>query len=114
MLARPHLQPLDAGDVLGSPAVTSAPYHLHVLPRREGGTKGVSIVASPLLEKKNYTYHGLAHAVDWLPTLVAGVLAGSTASTKPLDGHDLWAALLSGDPGQSTRADVYKDFDIIF
>ena len=29
----------------------------------EGGTKGVSIVASPLLTKTNITYHGLAHAV---------------------------------------------------
>jgi hypothetical protein len=73
----------------------------------EGGTKGISIVASPLLVKTNYTYHGLTHAVDWLPTLVAGVLAGSTASTKPLDGHNLWDALLANDPSQSTRTDIY-------
>ena len=72
----------------------------------EGGTKGVSIVASPLLTKTNIAYHGLAHAVDWLPTLIVGALSGSTASTKPLDGHDLWAALLSNDPSKSTRTDI--------
>ena len=39
--------------------------------------------------------------------LVAGVVGGSTASTKPLDGHDLWAALNAGDPAASPRTDVY-------
>ena len=73
----------------------------------EGGTKGISIVASPLLTKTNITYHGLAHAVDWLPTLIKGAISGSTASTKPLDGHDMWAALLSNDPSKSTRTDIY-------
>ena len=53
------------------------------------------------------TYHGLAHAVDWLPTLVVGALGGSTAKCKPLDGHDLWDALLNNDPSRSTRTDVY-------
>ena len=73
----------------------------------EGGTKGISIVSSPLLTKTGFTYHGIAHAVDWLPTLVAGALGGSTASCKPLDGHNMWAALLSNEPSKSTRTDVY-------
>ena len=30
----------------------------------EGGTKGISIVSSPLLTKTGFTYHGIAHAVD--------------------------------------------------
>ena len=60
----------------------------------EGGTKGIAIVNSPLISNVNVTYHGLAHAVDWLPSLVTGALGGSTVGTKPLDGHDLWAALL--------------------
>jgi|AntRauTorckE5430_2_1112549.scaffolds.fasta_scaffold135757_1 hypothetical protein len=29
------------------------------------------------------------------------------ASTKPLDGHDLWAALLSNDPSKTNRTDIY-------
>lgn len=73
----------------------------------EGGTKGIAIISSPLITQANVTYHGLAHAVDWLPTLVVGVLGGSTAKTKPLDGHNLWNALLHNDPSQSTRDDIY-------
>ena len=29
----------------------------------EGGTRGISIITSPLLKKVGFTYHGLAHAV---------------------------------------------------
>ena len=42
-------------------------------------------------------YNGLVHACDWLPTAVSALTGGSSvgaAETLPLDGLDLWAALL--------------------
>ena len=61
----------------------------------EGGTKGTALVYSPhLLPKAGFTYSGLFHAVDWLPTLVHGVaMVDITGKTKPLDGVDQWDAL---------------------
>lgn len=36
----------------------------------EGGTRGVTIVDGPILEKRGYTNEGLFHAIDWTPTLM--------------------------------------------
>jgi len=57
----------------------------------EGGVRGVAFVWSRRLAPGEH--HGLAHSVDWLPTL-AGLAGASTAATKPLDGLDMWPALL--------------------
>ena len=36
----------------------------------EGGIRGASFIMSPLLPKKNYSFNGLIHLVDWVPTLL--------------------------------------------
>ena len=53
-----------------------------------------SFVYSPLL-KRSGVYTGLMHGVDWLPTIIAGVLGDDTLegatrdAGKPLDGHNM-------------------------
>eukprot|EP00756_Hemistasia_phaeocysticola_P036920 Hpha_TRINITY_DN16668_c0_g4::TRINITY_DN16668_c0_g4_i1::g.178207::m.178207/K01135/ARSB; arylsulfatase B len=62
----------------------------------EGGTRTAAIIRAPGLEDKAGTEHnGLFHAVDWLPTLV-GLAGGKTEGNLPLDGYDLWDALVKG------------------
>lgn len=53
-------------------------------------------------------YSGLIHAADWLPTIYSAVGLGSAVpagSTLPLDGVDMWGALISN--ATSPRTDVY-------
>jgi len=51
-------------------------------------------VYSPLL-KRSGVYTGLMHGVDWLPTIIEGVLGDDTLegatrdAGKPLDGHNM-------------------------
>ena len=53
-----------------------------------------SFVYSPLL-KRSGVYTGLMHGVDWLPTIIEGVLGDDTLegatrdAGKPLDGHNM-------------------------
>ena len=56
---------------------------------------------------KGTTWPGLMHAADWLPTVVAAIDQGELKpkETLPLDGQNLWAALLSG--GTSPRTVIY-------
>jgi arylsulfatase A-like enzyme len=71
----------------------------------EGGTRGVAFLHGPtwLMKKTGYTYTGLMHGADWLPTLadVAGFSLNGTLLPAPLntlkpqlpvDGVSQWAA----------------------
>eukprot|EP00930_Biecheleria_cincta_P045074 TRINITY_DN31067_c0_g1_i1.p1 TRINITY_DN31067_c0_g1~~TRINITY_DN31067_c0_g1_i1.p1 ORF type:complete len:543 (-),score=47.36 TRINITY_DN31067_c0_g1_i1:204-1763(-) len=74
----------------------------------EGGTRGTAFMYWSGLPtaSQGSTWMGLAHAADWLPTLVTAV--GSEmrrGETLPLDGVDLWHSLLR--LGSSPRTDVY-------
>eukprot|EP00929_Paragymnodinium_shiwhaense_P079975 TRINITY_DN41695_c0_g1_i1.p1 TRINITY_DN41695_c0_g1~~TRINITY_DN41695_c0_g1_i1.p1 ORF type:complete len:519 (+),score=79.06 TRINITY_DN41695_c0_g1_i1:75-1631(+) len=74
----------------------------------EGGTRGTSFLYwSGLPETaRGLSWAGLSHAADWMPTLTSAV--GSSVKegeTLPLDGIDLWAAILSN--ATSPRAEVY-------
>ena len=55
------------------------------------------------------TWPGMAHASDWFPTLVEGVAGvpvdpARTGGPRPVDGFNLWSAILSG--GASPRTEV--------
>ena len=53
-------------------------------------------------------YHGLVHAADWLPTVLSAVTGGGAPSpgeTLPLDGVDVWGALLGNS--SSPRSEIY-------
>mmetsp|Transcript_52028 Transcript_52028/g.116778 ORF Transcript_52028/g.116778 Transcript_52028/m.116778 type:complete len:531 (+) Transcript_52028:1-1593(+) len=68
----------------------------------EGGTRGTSLVFAPSYVTEGFTWHGLAHAADWLPTLVEGVAMQNSGqihpgATQPLDGVNLWSALIGNN-----------------
>jgi len=56
----------------------------------EGGIRGASFITSPLLNISGYTYPGLVHITDWVPTLLG--LAG-LQQPDGMDGVDVWDSL---------------------
>jgi len=76
----------------------------------EGGVRGVSFIHGNMLPNKGTVSNKLAHAVDWLPTLV-NLVGGSTKSPHPLDGIDIWSALTSNSP--SPRTEILFNVDPI-
>ena len=74
----------------------------------EGGTRGTAFIYWKGLPKPmvGSVYGGLMHAADLMPTIVTAI--GSRMwpnETQPLDGIDLWGALMSNDT--SPRESVY-------
>lgn len=74
----------------------------------EGGIKVPGFVHSPLLPAaaKGTVHHGLFHVSDWLPTIVRSIAGGSTARNLPLDGVDIWAAIMGGPAVPSPRTEL--------
>ena len=73
----------------------------------EGGVRSAAFVFWPngLGDARAGTqHHGLFHATDWLPT-IAGLAGADTSTNLPLDGVDIWPALLQGGTA-SPRAEV--------
>ena len=75
----------------------------------EGGVRVVGFIGGGAVpaEQRGSTWDGLMHAADWLPTLVAGVAGAPLPPTRngsrPMDGFDMWDAILSGGPSPRTE-----------
>ncbi|OWF52332.1 arylsulfatase B-like [Mizuhopecten yessoensis] len=66
----------------------------------EGGTRATAFISGKGLEKTGYTYNGMMHAVDWMPTILSA--AGGTPE-KDIDGLDQWESLRTGAPSKRTE-----------
>ena len=57
--------------------------------------------------RRGTRYDGMLHSSDWLPTFVTGIggakITPNSTGPTTLDGHDVWAALLSGGPSPRTE-----------
>ncbi|XP_025103138.1 arylsulfatase J-like [Pomacea canaliculata] len=71
----------------------------------EGGTKAVCIAKSKTLLTANTSFNGLAHVVDWYPTLVR--LAGGNSTIEGIDGLNLWDSIATN--GVSPRQEFIYD-----
>eukprot|EP00040_Diaphanoeca_grandis_P014932 m.75864 g.75864 ORF g.75864 m.75864 type:complete len:563 (+) comp24834_c0_seq1:76-1764(+) len=75
----------------------------------EGGTKGAGFLFWSGLPKQaqGLVWGGLIHAADWLPTIVSALTTSGVVhgETLPLDGVDLWQALLTN--ATSPRTEIY-------
>lgn len=80
----------------------------------EGGTRAAAFVVGAGLEKTQYTYTGLMHAVDWHPTIVAAA-GGSEPLVKSedMDGLNQWEAISTGSESQRTEL-VYNLDNALF
>lgn len=77
----------------------------------EGGIKGNGFIWSPLLNKTAYTYNGLMHLTDWLPTLFTA--AGGEPSLLPssMYGKNLWPDLMRGAQENFSRNELLHNID---
>ncbi|XP_071109083.1 arylsulfatase B-like [Haliotis cracherodii] len=75
----------------------------------EGGTRGTAFLHGAGLKKTGYTYNGMIHAVDWMPTLISA--AGGTP-VKGIDGIDQWQAVSTGGPSKRSEF-IYNLYDYV-
>ena len=68
----------------------------------EGGCRAVGFVHSALLPRTGFTYHGLVHVTDWLPTFVH-LAGGDVGSLPAIDGHDVWGSITTNTTSPRTE-----------
>eukprot|EP00438_Fugacium_kawagutii_P030153 Skav235175 [mRNA] locus=scaffold721:218084:219574:- [translate_table: standard] len=73
----------------------------------EGGTRATALLFAPGYVQRSFTWEGLMHGADWLPTLVEGVAEQRIpqGATKPLDGINVWKQLIGNE--SSPRHEIY-------
>ncbi|KAI8484767.1 hypothetical protein Bbelb_375300 [Branchiostoma belcheri] len=72
----------------------------------EGGTRVPAFIHGNMLDRTGYTYNGMMHFVDFLPTLVS--VAGG-AEGPGLDGMNMWQSISTG--ADSPRTEFVHDID---
>lgn len=83
------------------------PYHGNNWPLRggkitiwEGGTRTAGFVSGARLQKTDYSYEGMMHAVDWHPTILE---AAGIESDPDIDGISQWKSISTGQASQRTE-----------
>ncbi|XP_052090818.1 arylsulfatase B-like [Mytilus californianus] len=71
----------------------------------EGGTRAVQFVHGAGISKSNYTFNGMMHAVDWMPTILAAAGGGSVPG---IDGINHWPDLQDGIPRHTRTEFIYN------
>ncbi|XP_078326537.1 arylsulfatase B-like [Crassostrea virginica] len=72
----------------------------------EGGTRATAFVSGAGIQKSNYVYPGIIHAVDWMPTVLSA--AGGLPDSN-MDGVDQWDSLRTA--GESKRSEFVYNID---
>ena len=74
----------------------------------EGGVRVVAFVSGPLIPvaRRGTEYLGMLHSSDWYPTVVEGIAGGKVpaySGPTPVDGFDVWAAILGNATSPRTE-----------
>ncbi|XP_041378156.1 arylsulfatase B-like [Gigantopelta aegis] len=77
----------------------------------EGGTRGSAFIHGAGLKKTGYTYDGIIHAVDWMPTLLSAA-GGHVDEVPGIDGVSQWDSIRTG--GVSKRSEFVYNLDDFF
>lgn len=67
----------------------------------EGGTRVVAFISGPLIptSRRGSKYSGMVHSTDWRPTFASlAQIEPDNSGPYPLDGHDVWDAIMSDGP----------------
>lgn len=85
-----------ASDNGGTPPADNGPFRGRKSNAFEGGVRVPAVAAWPGRIAAGTVVEEPIHAVDVFPTVVA--LAGGVPGPRPLDGRDVWATLVDGEP----------------
>jgi arylsulfatase A-like enzyme len=82
--------------------VDNGPYREGKASLYEGGTRVIALANWPGHIKPGGAVDGMIHVVDMYPTL-AGLAGAKLDKSKPLDGLDVWPAIVEGKPSPRTE-----------
>lgn len=75
----------------------------------EGGVRGTAFFHGAGLTSSIRNNSAMMHATDLFPTILSAA-GGNTQGTLPLDGHDLWSVISTGQ-GASPRTEILHNYD---
>mmetsp|Transcript_2138 Transcript_2138/g.1851 ORF Transcript_2138/g.1851 Transcript_2138/m.1851 type:complete len:547 (-) Transcript_2138:20-1660(-) len=81
----------------------------------EGGIKSFGVINGGVIKGRNYTFSGLMHSIDWMPTIYEGLLGGSLTNIindKTRFGLNLWDQIMSNKIlNETSQRILYLDIE---